>query len=143
MSERKFAHPSRRAMLRSAGLAMGALAAPGLLLKPACAKTYPERTIKIIVPFALAGPTDIMARILSKHLGEIIGGTVIIENKAGAGGNSDHPCAVLRRGSRDPGRSRRHHPARLRSAASGASADRERRVEGARCHRRAPVVRPA
>jgi tripartite-type tricarboxylate transporter receptor subunit TctC len=39
------------------------------------------------VPFAPAGPTDIMARILSTHLGEAINGTVIVENKPGAGGN--------------------------------------------------------
>jgi tripartite-type tricarboxylate transporter receptor subunit TctC len=87
MSVRKFAHPSRRAILRRAGLAMGALAAPGLLLKPARAKAYPKRTIKIIVPFAPAGPTDIMARVVSTHLGAAIGGTMIIENKPGAGGN--------------------------------------------------------
>jgi tripartite-type tricarboxylate transporter receptor subunit TctC len=73
--------------LRSAGLAIGALVAPNLGLKPASAAGYPERPVKIIVPFAPAGPTDIMARILSTHLGEAIGGTVIVENKAGAGGN--------------------------------------------------------
>ncbi|SHJ84546.1 Tripartite-type tricarboxylate transporter, receptor component TctC [Bradyrhizobium lablabi] len=87
MPGRKLTHPSRRAVLRSAGLAIGALAAPGIGLRQARAALYPERTIKIIVPFAPAGPTDIMARIITKHLGEAIGGTMIIENKAGAGGN--------------------------------------------------------
>jgi tripartite-type tricarboxylate transporter receptor subunit TctC len=48
---------------------------------------YPDRPVKIIVPFAPAGPTDIMARVLSRHLGEALGGSVIVENKAGAGGN--------------------------------------------------------
>src|SRR3979490_2294807 len=43
--------------------------------------------MKVIVPVAPAGPTDIMARILATHLGEAIGGTVIVENKPGAGGN--------------------------------------------------------
>src|SRR3979490_1389193 len=43
--------------------------------------------MKVIVPVAPAGPTDIMARILSTHLGEAIGGSVIVENKPGAGGN--------------------------------------------------------
>jgi tripartite-type tricarboxylate transporter receptor subunit TctC len=48
---------------------------------------YPERPVKIIVPFAPAGPTDIMARILVAHLADAIGGTLIVENKPGAGGN--------------------------------------------------------
>jgi tripartite-type tricarboxylate transporter receptor subunit TctC len=78
---------SRRAILRSAGVAIGALAAPGFCLRPARAAGYPERPIKVIVPFAPAGPTDIMARVLATHLGEAIGGTVIVENKPGAGGN--------------------------------------------------------
>jgi tripartite-type tricarboxylate transporter receptor subunit TctC len=87
MSSRKSARPSRREILRSAGFAIGAMVAPGLGLKRASATGYPERPIKIIVPFAPAGPTDIMARILSTHLGDAIGGSVIIENKPGASGN--------------------------------------------------------
>ncbi len=87
MFARKSGYPSRREILRTAGFAIGAMAAPGLGLKQARAAGYPERPIKIIVPFAPAGPTDIMARILSTHLGEAIGGTVIVENKPGAGGN--------------------------------------------------------
>jgi tripartite-type tricarboxylate transporter receptor subunit TctC len=87
MSGKKSAHPSRREVLHAAGFAMAAMAAPGLGLKQARAAGYPERPIKIIVPFAPAGPTDIMARILATHLGEAIGGTVIVENKPGAGGN--------------------------------------------------------
>jgi tripartite-type tricarboxylate transporter receptor subunit TctC len=81
------AMPSRRRVLRTAGLLMGGAATSGLVPKQARAAAYPERTIKIIVPFAPAGPTDIMARILGTHLGNAIGGTFITENKAGAGGN--------------------------------------------------------
>jgi tripartite-type tricarboxylate transporter receptor subunit TctC len=87
MLGRKSAYPSRRAILRTAGLAAGALVGPGFWLKQARAAGYPERPIKIIVPFAPAGPTDIMARIVATHLGEAIAGTVIVENKPGAGGN--------------------------------------------------------
>src|SRR3979490_2366919 len=87
MFGKKSAHLSRREILRTAGLAMGAMATPGLGLKQVRAAGYPERPIKIIVPFAPARPTDIMARILSTHLGDALGGTVIIENKPGAGGN--------------------------------------------------------
>jgi tripartite-type tricarboxylate transporter receptor subunit TctC len=87
MSGRNSAYPSRREILRRAGLATAAMAAPALVLRQARAAGYPERTIKVIVPFAPAGPTDIMARVLTTHLGEAIGGTVIVENKPGAGGN--------------------------------------------------------
>jgi tripartite-type tricarboxylate transporter receptor subunit TctC len=87
MLGRKLAYPSRRDVLRGAELAVGAIVASSLGLKQARAAGYPERPVKIIVPFAPAGPTDIMARILATHLGEAIGGTVIVENKAGAGGN--------------------------------------------------------
>jgi tripartite-type tricarboxylate transporter receptor subunit TctC len=78
---------SRREILRGAGLAIGAMATSGLVPWQARAAGYPDRPVKIIVPFAPAGPTDIMARVLSRHLGEAIGGSAIIENKAGAGGN--------------------------------------------------------
>jgi tripartite-type tricarboxylate transporter receptor subunit TctC len=78
---------SRREVLRTAGLAIGAMATSGLASSQARAAGYPDRPVKIIVPFAPAGPTDIMARVLSRHLGEALGGSVIVENKAGAGGN--------------------------------------------------------
>ena len=87
MSVKRFTHPSRREILRSAVAAVGALAAPGLGLRPARAAGYPDHTIKIVVPFAPAGPTDIMARVLANNLGDALGGSVIVENKPGAGGN--------------------------------------------------------
>jgi tripartite-type tricarboxylate transporter receptor subunit TctC len=66
---------------------IGAAAASSLGPAGAKAAGYPERPVKIIVPFAPAGPTDIMARILVVHLADAIGGTLIVENKPGAGGN--------------------------------------------------------
>jgi tripartite-type tricarboxylate transporter receptor subunit TctC len=81
MLGKKPAYRSRREFLRTGGVALG------LYLDAARAARYPERPIKIIVPFAPAGPTDIMARVLSTHLGDAIGGIFIIENKPGAGGN--------------------------------------------------------
>jgi tripartite-type tricarboxylate transporter receptor subunit TctC len=87
MPDKISTRPSRRELLRSTGLLVGAVAASGLGLTQAKAAGYPERPIKIIVPFAPAGPTDIMARILSQHLGDALGGTVVVENKPGAGGN--------------------------------------------------------
>jgi tripartite-type tricarboxylate transporter receptor subunit TctC len=54
------------------------------LSQPAHAE-FPERPIRIVVPFAPGGFTDVAARILQKELGAAIGQAVIVENKAGAG----------------------------------------------------------
>ena len=86
-TNKRLPHPSRRYVLRATGLVMGVATTHGLGLAQAKAAGYPERPIKIIVPFAPAGPTDIIARILSQHLGDALGGTVVVENKPGAGGN--------------------------------------------------------
>jgi tripartite-type tricarboxylate transporter receptor subunit TctC len=79
--------PSRRKILQAASLLIGSAATTGLGSRRATAAGYPERPIKIIVPFAYSGPTDIMARILATPLGDAIGGSIIVENKPGAGGN--------------------------------------------------------
>ena len=54
---------------------------------PANAQTYPTKEpIKVIVPFPPGGPTDGMARIISERLGAVLGQTIVIENRGGAGG---------------------------------------------------------
>ncbi len=67
----------------------GALAAllACFALAPASAAGYPERPVKIIVPFAAGGPTDVMARLLAAKLSERLGQQFFIENLPGAGGN--------------------------------------------------------
>src|SRR5215211_1046585 len=53
----------------------------------ASAQAYPARPIHLIVPFAPAGASDIIARIVGPALSERLGQQIVIENKAGAGGN--------------------------------------------------------
>jgi tripartite-type tricarboxylate transporter receptor subunit TctC len=48
---------------------------------------YPDRPVKIIVPFAAAGPTDVVARLIAQKLSDKFGQQFYIENVAGAGGN--------------------------------------------------------
>ena len=52
---------------------------------PALAQ-YPAKPISMVVPFAAGGSNDIVARAIGKKLGEAWGQTVIIDNRAGAGG---------------------------------------------------------
>ena len=47
---------------------------------------YPSRPITLIVPFAAGGPTDTLARIMAERISRPLGGTVVVENVAGAGG---------------------------------------------------------
>ena len=66
-----------------AGLGLGTAFSPAAALAQS---DYPNKSIKLIVGFAPGGSTDIVARIVAQKLGERLGQTVIVENRAGAGG---------------------------------------------------------
>jgi len=70
---------TRRAAL---GLMMAGAAAPALR-----AEAYPSRPIRVILPFAAGGGTDVMTRVIAEHLGNRLGQRVLVENITGAGGN--------------------------------------------------------
>jgi tripartite-type tricarboxylate transporter receptor subunit TctC len=67
-------------------LAAGAAALPALP-RFARAQTYPTRPVRVIVPFAPAGVTDILARLTGQWLSERLGQPLIIDNRPGSGGN--------------------------------------------------------
>lgn len=73
-------------VLRSALLALGfacSLATP----LAALADSYPERPIKFVVPYPPGGGTDVVARIVQPRLQAVLGQSIVIENKGGAGGS--------------------------------------------------------
>ncbi len=50
------------------------------------AQNWPERSIRLIVPFPAGGPNDIIARVVSQKMSETLGQTIVIDNRGGAGG---------------------------------------------------------
>ena len=73
-----------------AALSLSAALIAGVILlasvAPLQAANWPERPIKIIVPFAPGGAIDLIARLLQESMGKTLGGTVIVENQAGGAG---------------------------------------------------------
>jgi tripartite-type tricarboxylate transporter receptor subunit TctC len=76
----------RRREPLSVWLAIWIALSAGLAAMPAAAQPYPNRVIKIIVPFAAGGPADTLARIAANRLSAGLGQGVILDNRPGAGG---------------------------------------------------------
>lgn len=75
---------TRRAALSLAG---GALAAP-LVSRSGFGQAYPSKPVTVIVPFGAGGTTDLVGRIICEKLSQKMGKSFVIENRAGAGGNT-------------------------------------------------------
>jgi tripartite-type tricarboxylate transporter receptor subunit TctC len=75
--------PHRRHVLH---LAAGAAALPAVS-RVARAQSYPERPVRVIVPYAPGGPTDVFGRLIAQKLSEQLGRQFFVENIGGAGGN--------------------------------------------------------
>lgn len=78
---------SRRFFGCSARIALAGVCAALSFAGQAQAADYPSRPIKLVVPFAAGGSTDIVARLVAEYAGRDLKQTIVVENKAGAGGS--------------------------------------------------------
>lgn len=67
-------------------LALGLAAMP--MAQAAGAASYPDRPIRLLVPYAVGGATDVIGRVMARYLGEALGQSIFVENKPGAGGST-------------------------------------------------------
>jgi len=56
------------------------------VVPPVCGQSYPAKPIRMVVPFVPGGNTDIIARVFTPRMSEIIGQQIVVENRGGAGG---------------------------------------------------------
>lgn len=74
--------------LRHALAALGlSLATAVAVAGPAAAQNYPNKPLRLVIPFAPGGSPDIIGRMVAEELGAMLGQSVVVENRAGAGGN--------------------------------------------------------
>lgn len=72
--------------MKRRSLLYGTGALPLISMMPARAQAWPTRNLRILVPFPPGGAMDSMARLMAPHMAETLGNSVVVENRAGAGG---------------------------------------------------------
>ena len=100
--------------MKPAGRWITTLAAATLLAAGAAAAAYPERAVRLVVPFPAGGGADFMARALAQKLSAQLGQPVVLDHRAGAGGTIAAEAVAERRARRLHARVRRRW-ARTRS----------------------------
>ena len=73
-------------LIKSTGLCLLGLVGLSAAVNTAHAQAYPSRAITVVVPFPAGGPSDVVARIVTEHMGRTLGQLMVIENVGGAGG---------------------------------------------------------
>jgi tripartite-type tricarboxylate transporter receptor subunit TctC len=73
----------RRSLLATTFAALAALCLPGVALS----QTYPDKAVKLVVPYPPGGATDVIGRVLAQKLGAALGQQFVVENRAGAAGS--------------------------------------------------------
>lgn len=71
-------HPITKRLVVGGALALAA--------STALAATFPDRPVKLVIPYAPGGPTDVLGRVVAEHLGRVLKQSVVVDNKAGAAG---------------------------------------------------------
>jgi len=93
----------KRNTIRTLTCGLAATALSALALPAGAADDFPSRPIKLVVGYSVGGPTDVLARLFAKDMTEILGQTVLVENKPGAAGRIGtvwpalHPTATRSR----------------------------------------------
>jgi tripartite-type tricarboxylate transporter receptor subunit TctC len=78
---------SKQFRLHLAGAAMAALTLVLIGARAQAQDNFPSHPVRMIIPFAAGGPTDIVGRIMGAKMGELLGQQIVVEDRAGAGGN--------------------------------------------------------